>query len=676
MPPEIELSTFVDYVATSLELNLIYDRSVLSKKVSLTFAHPIPMESLPGLLRSVLKTHGFALVPAEQAGWHRIIALQIADPGTALRELDSEVPGAQVISYVLPCRHVELTRLQSTIEPLLTEPGGSILVIPEGNLLVITDFAQNVRRILEMAALIDGPQSIPSVTRIPVRNADPAELAELVTRVMVEQLRLGPTGSASLPVSLQVDPASGDLLAIGGAAYANRARALCEEFDLKVERSTQVYHAEFVSTSRVRRLAEEFVGGLPMRIVSDDETNALIVTATTDQHRAIGQLMVRFDVAPAAAASPMRFYQLMNRRADDVFASLAGLLGEPNIQDSPPAPREDPVARPELSSRGQDQAVQPIQALTAVQGEGFSMSLDEHTNSIILVATPEVHRQVSELIRRLDQRRPQVLVEVTLVSISADESLNLGVELQGLDLGDPWDYLLFSSFGLSGITPATGQRMLNVLPGGTGVLLAPDEVPLIVQALQTHGKTQVYSAPRLLVDDNATGRLESVAESPFTSVNASDTVATTSFAGFAKAGTQLTITPHIAEGDHVEIEYDITVSSFTGAGDGSVPPPRSSDTISSTVRVPDSYTVVVGGLLTETLGESESEIPGLGDVPILEFLAGTRSKSKSKVRLYAFIRPTVMRDEMFEDLKYISKEDLEAANVDDGFPPDRIQFMK
>src|SRR5262249_24531879 len=154
-------------------------------------------------------------------------------------------------------------------------------------------------------------------------------------------------------------------------------------------------------------------------------------------------------------------------------------------------------------------------------------------------------------------------------------------------------------------------------------------------------------APRILVDDNASGQIESVAESPFTSVNASQTVATTSFAGFAKAGTQLSIEPHIAEGDHLELHYNLTVSSFTGAGSVTAPPPRSSDTLTSVIRVPDGHTVIVGGLLSETVGESSSHVPFFGDIPIAGLLFGNNSTSRSKVRLYAFIRPTILRDDRF-----------------------------
>ena len=130
------------------------------------------------------------------------------------------------------------------------------------------------------------------------------------------------------------------------------------------------------------------------------------------------------------------------------------------------------------------------------------------------------------------------------------------------------------------------------------------------------------------------------------------------------------------EGDHVEINYSLTVSSFTGTGTGNAPPPRSSDTLSSTIRVPDGHTVIVGGLLTETLADSSSHVPLLGDLPLIGWLFGSKSDSRSKVRLYAFIRPTILRDDRFEDLKYLSQESLEAAGVDDGLPPTRMQTIR
>ncbi len=719
-PESVELQVLVEYVAASLDLNLIYDAGLLKKKVSLRAAQPIPKSSLLSLLRTVLRSRGLALLDAEQPGWLKIVAAErlAAEAGGLQHALPADAGAGDVITYVLPVQHAELQRISTALTPYLSRPGVSLLPIPESRLLLIVDYAGNLRRMTQIAALLDVQSITPVIETIAVRHQDPAELATMVTRLMAEQSGARGAKTAAGTVSLQPDPISGGLIAVGVPQQVRAARALIERFDVRIERRTELYQPRYTTAARLKTLIEQLLPGAARRMAVDEAGNTLIVTAGDTQQQRIAELLQRFDSAPPASARPLRFYKLFNRRADDVFATLGALLGgqmaapadtndnrQARQPGGPPArssarfgrqrdsrPSSAPRGghadsasqsnalafppRPPEPQRALDESALVAPTVTAIQGENFSLSLDEHTNSIIAIAPPELHRQIEQLVAQLDKRRPQVLVEVTLVSVSVDDSLSLGVELQAIDLSDPWNYLLFTSFGLSSINPTSGQRRLNVLPGGSGVLLAPDEVPLILQALATRGETRIYSAARILVDDNATGSIESVSESPFTSVNASDTVATTSFAGFAKAGTQLRIEPHIAEGDHVEINYSLTVSSFTGSGTGTTPPPRSSDTLNSTVRVPDGYTVLVGGLLTETLGESVSQVPLLGDLPLLGWLFGNRNNASSKVRLYAFIRPTILRDDRFEDLKYLSLKDLQAAGVSDGLPPSRWQFMR
>ena len=241
------------------------------------------------------------------------------------------------------------------------------------------------------------------------------------------------------------------------------------------------------------------------------------------------------------------------------------------------------------------------------------------------------------------------------------------------------DYLLFSSFGLSEFNVATGQRMLAPACGGVnGVLISPDEVPVVFRALATHGDSRVISAPRLLVSDNTSATMRNVDEAPFTSVNASDTVATTSFGGFESAGTTLTVTPHVAEGDHLSLEYDLTFSNFTGAAAGiTAPPPRTTNSFSGEVEVPDSYTVVVGGLIVENESDTVSEVPLLGRIPVLGALFQNSSASRSKSRIFAFIRPVILRDDAFRDLKYMSTAAMKETELDNqDFPPDRLMWMR
>ncbi|NRA57216.1 MAG: hypothetical protein HRU13_03750, partial [Phycisphaerales bacterium] len=175
--------------------------------------------------------------------------------------------------------------------------------------------------------------------------------------------------------------------------------------------------------------------------------------------------------------------------------------------------------------------------------------------------------------------------------------------------------------------------------------------------------------PRVLVDNAATATLDAVREEPFVATNASDTVATTSFGGSASAGTQITVTPRIAEGDHLLLEYAVSLSQFVGeSSSAAVPPPRQENSITAIATIPDGHAVVLGGLETMTEGEAVSQVPLLGDIPWLGELFKNRSRSSGSTKFYVFIRPTITRGDGFEYLKYVSQDMADTLAIDDGFP--------
>ena len=698
-PESVELKVVLDYVAQTLGLNLFYEEELLqNKRVTLKASSILPRTELLGLARSLLRTRGLALVDAGRTGWLKVVALEkLAGEARAVRQsLDDAVDASEIVALAIPVAGPNLERVKTAVTALLTKPGGSVQSLPDAGVLVVTDFADNVRNVAAWVRGLESDSTLGGTIVIDVRNQDVTELCATLTKLLAAQPRGDAGSAAAAAVQLQPDAIGRRIVASGAKEGLDRVRDLATKLDVPSDRVTRLYHPRYFPAARAKQLAEQLLG-TQIKTILDEPSNGLLVTARSEDQQRLAQLWEQFDTEQVGVNVPLRFYRLMNRRASDVFGTLAAILVEPGRErgsEGPPrsasAPRPastaaTPTANAAGGGAGGAGASGPnassgektaAPAVTSVRGENFAMSTDEHTNTIILLGPPDIHAQVAKILQQLDKRRPQVLVEVTLVSISVEEGANLGVELETLDLGHPWDYLLFTSFGLSTVNPTTGARRMTPLPGGSGALIAPDEVPFIVQALASNGRTRIYSAPRILVDDNASGRIESVAESPFTSVNASNTVATTSFAGFAKAGTQLSIEPHIAEGAHLEIRYDLTVSSFTGAAVSGAPPPRSADTMNSTIRVPDGYTVVVGGLVTETVAESASQVPLIGDVPLIGWLFGNRNNSTSRVRLYAFIRPTVLRNEEFEDLKYISARDLESAELPSDLPPDRVLWMR
>ena len=129
------------------------------------------------------------------------------------------------------------------------------------------------------------------------------------------------------------------------------------------------------------------------------------------------------------------------------------------------------------------------------------------------------------------------------------------------------------------------------------------------------------------------------------------------------------MTPQITEGDQLLLEYSISLSSFVGAAaDPALPPPRQENRLESTVSVPDGYTVVVGGLELQSESKASTQVPLLGDIPLLGALFSNQSKTGSKARFFVFLRTSVMRSSTFEDLRFMTKKELAAADIDDDWP--------
>ena len=302
LPEEVELQALVEYVASTLELNVIYDRAQLNKRVALRAATPAPRDSLLDLLRAVLGSHGLALVEAEQSGWLRIVPAERwqAEGGGLKRELPDAADSMLLLTFVLSARFVEPEQIKTALTPYLSKPGGAIQTLEGSRTLVITDTAGALRRMLEIAELVDVEGARPAIETIPVRRQPPDELAKLVGRLLAEQARgSGAARGAAQPspITLEPDPISGGLIVLGSADQIQAARKLIEQFDVAVERVTEIYQPRFIVASRLRTLAEQLLGSTTMKLVADDASHMLIASASPREQREIRSLLERFDTA-------------------------------------------------------------------------------------------------------------------------------------------------------------------------------------------------------------------------------------------------------------------------------------------------------------------------------------------------------------------------------------------
>jgi type II secretory pathway component GspD/PulD (secretin) len=152
--------------------------------------------------------------------------------------------------------------------------------------------------------------------------------------------------------------------------------------------------------------------------------------------------------------------------------------------------------------------------------------------------------------------------------------------------------------------------------------------------------------------------------------------------GSQQAGTIITVTPHINEDDHLQLEFDIEFSTFDGGliptggeNGGFLPPQRKIDRVGSVVTIPDGHTVVVGGLKRGRENESFSGVPWTEKIPVLRELTSLTSADDQCTSFFLFIRPRILRDSQFRDLRYLSEMDVQAAEVPGNVPQSRPMLI-
>ncbi len=728
---EVPLADFIDYVSQRLGIQILYDDSLRQKKVNLIAPDPIPVASLSEILQSVLINEGLVVTDADAQGFRRITTneqiprvARPSDRGEDLSSVESAVPLTRVfvLSKSLPSDAAEL------IKPFLTAQGASAVPIDRSGLLIVTDVAQNIRRAEELMKIVDGDDVQIDVEFVAAKHVDPSELSGQLREILASRRKaMGRSEEAGGGVEISVDSRTSSLILIGSKTDIANAKLLLERLDQGLKTEQQTFTLRYFSPAKLDEIIRDLLQSRPIKppYQSRVEGSLLIVNSTEEVLQLIDRTQRQVDTREAPEGqSPVRFYKIKNVPAQELVETIRGVganitssgrrntlpprnrttndlavpgpnllpgIAQPvQILPTPPAFREqreagvnDPLTLrlPEniggaVNDGGFNQGFPDDLINNASENTAPSENLigdaqvtvDVHTNTIIVVAPPEVQRIYANLISQLDQRRPQVLVEAQVVIIDTSDNYSLGVEISGGDRTGARRLFSFSSYGLSTVDPASGA--LSILPGVgfNGTLVDPSTADVVVRALANHRRSRVLSTPRILVNDNAEGQLTSVLEVPFTSVNASQTVATTSFAGFAEAGTTITVTPTISEDNYLNLDYVVTLNSFTGTGTAGVPPPRQTNEIRSRVTVPDGYTVIVGGLTSKNDAYEIDSIPFLELIPVIKDLASLQTDGWSQTSLFVFLKPLILREDKFKDLRFLSDVNLRKSGQATNFP--------
>ncbi len=413
----------------------------------------------------------------------------------------------------------------------------------------------------------------------------------------------------------------------------------------------------------------QLVEALETRVIPDARTNSLILYGTGDANERVKDLIDQLDREVDLSEGFTHIYQLKNSKAAELAQTLNQLIEG----------REDQLRRSgRRTGGGAVTGGQP----TIVQEQQVFIVPDQFTNSLLISASKTKYAELREVIETLDQRRPQVLIEAVLVEITADGTTALGVELAGIDLRDPTtsdgNYQRpfgLTSFGLSTLVDDDGDGLPDSrqpIPGAglTGGIFDGREfaLPLLLQAIATRNDSNVLQMPSILTNDNSEAKLSAERAEPTTTFSTSTAGTDTSgFGGFETAGIDLTISPSISEENYLRLDINLSIEQFVGSSpDPSTPPPKVIREIETQVTVPDNFTVVIGGVITDSLRTQESKIPLLGDLPLLGFLFRSKQDSIQKTNLYFFVTPHILYAEGFEDLEHFTNIKKKAAKEEGG----------
>lgn len=413
--------------------------------------------------------------------------------------------------------------------------------------------------------------------------------------------------------------------------------------------------------------------GGPMLVV-DESRGTIIYYATEAQHEQMAALIHEID--PQSETVIIGVYKLKNSAAEDVAAVIQSLIsgsqqtGGSDLLNGLGSGRRSSNSRnnPAVSSRNNRQPNQTpginpsgTQGDLALDSTGF-VTADKANNQILVKAPSGQQKEFARLITKLDIRRPQVYIEAKIVTVTWSDDTRLAFETQLINAGGAGG-LINTNFGLSTLPNGiTNPKVVSPTLGGlTSAIIKSDQVPIILNALETRTNGRILSQPQILVDDNEEAEIVSVDSQPTsTSTTTAGNPVQSGFGGYEDAGTTLTVQPHISDAGYLGLKYTVELSSFTGAAINtatqSLPPPKSKNNLrSDSITIPSDSTVIVGGLNFDSNRLTKAQIPLLGDIPIIGLLFQDRHRVASKTTLYIFLTPHILRDPTFADLKLLTR---------------------
>jgi general secretion pathway protein D len=380
-----------------------------------------------------------------------------------------------------------------------------------------------------------------------------------------------------------------------------------------------------------------------LRMAADSRSNSILLAG--DQHHLLRAKSLIFHLdTPLKREGDTQVIFLRYAKAKDLVPILGGI-------DLPEAPATGAAGVPGAARR----------AAAGQQRADVSIQADEGTNALIITGPPAAVQALQSVVRQLDIRRVQLMIEAVIVEVTARKGAELGVQWFAADhvvAGTNFpggkvginQLLAGGEQGLAQLGAASGFN-LGFIGGGTTKILGKEIFNLgaLVNALATDSDTNILSTPSLVTMDNQEAEIVVGQNVPFITGSFSNTgtgsAAVNPFQTIERqdVGLKLKVKPQINEGNviRLDIRQEVsTIEAFRPEG-----PVTNTRNISTSVMVEDGRVLVLGGLISDDVQESISKVPVLGSIPLLGALFRHTTTSREKRNLMVFLRPVILRDQ-------------------------------
>ena len=592
-----DIQSVIKTVGQHTGKNFILDPRVTGT-VNIVSDRPVSKDMLYQILLSTLRVQGYAAV--EEGGFVKIVPEAEAKTSAGpVGEQAARIPGDRIVTQVFILQNESAVQLVPVLRPLVTA-NNFIAAYPNNNAIVITDYAENVRRIQRIIESIDRPSGA-DVQIIRLQNASAIDIAQMLQRVVTEATA-PPTAPGTPPkAAIAVDTRTNSLLVRADTpALFARIKTLALGLDTPGAGTGNIY-VVFLRNAEAARIAETLRG-----LLSGSESSRVTTSTTTPAGGTAMQTTASTTtggggVPAAAPSSIIQAYPPTNSiiitATEPVYRSLR------NVIDTLDQRRQQVYVEAlivEVSTgRAAEFGVQWQGARNIGAGQTAFGGTNFSTSTLGVAGTN--------------------ILGAAAAPTSVGTGLNLGIIHGSLTI------------------PGTNIEVANL--------------QLLARALEGDSGANVLSTPNILTLDNEEAKIVVGQNVPFITGTFTPTAgsATNPFQTIERKdiGITLRVTPQVSEAGAVKLKIFQEVSSVTRdkALVQSADIITNKRSLESTVLVDNGQVVVLGGLIQDDQQSAIDKVPLLGDIPYLGALFKYETRSRKRTNLMIFLRPVVLKDE-------------------------------